>query len=60
MRILTIIRMIISFSTIIFAAYLYVSSPNKSVAKILVAVGVISFIFDYIKWIIVRRNANNK
>lgn len=51
--------MTISFLTIVFGAYYYVSSTNKSVAKILVAVGVISFIFDHIKWIIARRNANN-
>jgi hypothetical protein len=59
MKLLAIIRMIISFLTIVFGAYLSISSPNKSVAKTLVTVGVISFIIDHIRWIIARRNANN-
>jgi hypothetical protein len=57
MRILTIIRMIISFLMIVFGAYLYASAPNKNVAKILIIAGIVNFIITHIKWIIAGRNA---
>lgn len=53
------IKLAVSYSIIVFGAYLYASSSDKYVAKCLLIAGLVSSIYVTVKWVIQHMNRDS-